>query len=225
MDSLLQEITMLPGVLGCFVYTSDQQIAGSKMPPIFKENSIKTIGSLLARTVQMGHMAQLDFSTIEFKFNESMLIINPMAKAALLVIICEPGANKSLIAMTMGMLIGDIETSMAKSIMTPSAPQTAAPPQPASAAPQSTPPPPQTPPKEAEIGADMAPILEQIKDSLAMAIGPIAGPVMKDTIELWAQQGAISKDTLPALAELLCKEINDYELEKEFMEEFTKVIA
>lgn len=173
----------------------------------------------------MGHMAQLDFSTIEFKFNESMLIINPIAKAALLVIICEPGANKSLIAMTMGMLISDIEASMAKSIVTPSATQAApAPPQPASS-PQSAPPPPQAPPKEAEIDADLAPILEQIKEALAMAIGPIAGPVMKDTIELWAQQGAISKSTLPALAELLCKEINDDELEKEFMEELTKVIA
>ena len=211
MDSLLQEITMLPGVLGCFVYTGEQQIAGSKMPPIFKENSIKTIGSLLARTIQMGEVAQLEFSTIEFKFDESLLIIHPMTNAALLVVICEPGANKSLITMTMGMLATDIEASMAKTMATPTAPRPTAPP--------ATP-----PPKEAEIDAQLAPILEQVKEALAMAIGPIAGPVMKDSIELWAQQGTTSPKNLPALAEMLCKEINDAELEKEFMADFAKIM-
>ncbi|MBU1138187.1 MAG: hypothetical protein KKD01_19255 [Proteobacteria bacterium] len=220
MDSLLQEITMLPGVLGCFVYTGDQQIAGSKMPPIFKENSIKTIGSLLSRTVQMGHMAQLDFKGIEFKFNESLLIINLIAKGALLVIVCEPKVNKSLITMTMGMLITDIEASMAKGIMTPAVTRQSAPPPPQPTPPAAT----QAPVKEAEIDATLAPILEQIKEALAMAIGPIAGPVMKDTIEIWAQQWATSRKNLPALAEMLCKEINDDELEKEFMEEFAKVM-
>ncbi len=220
MDSLLQEITMLPGVLGCFVYTGEQQIAGSKMPPIFKENSIKTIGSLLSRTIQMGSMAQLDFSSIDIKFNESLLVIKPMGKGALLVIVCEPSANKSLISMTMGMLVGDIEASMAKGIIAPSAPQTPVTPQPAA-----SPPPSQPPPKEAEIDANLAPILELIKDALAMAIGPIAGPVMKDTIELWAQQGATSKENLPTLAEFLCKEINDDELEEEFMAEYKKVVV
>ena len=224
MDSLLQEITMLPGVLGCFVYTGEQQIAGSKMPPIFKENSIKTIGGLLFRTIQMGSMAQLGFSSIDIKFNESLLIIKPMSKGALLVIVCEPNANKSLINMTMGMLVVDIEASMAKGIIAPSAPQTPVTPQPA-ASPQASPPPSQEPPKEAEIDANLAPILEQIKDAVAMAIGPIAAPVMKDSIELWAQQGATSKENLPALAELLCKEINDDELEEEFMAEFKKVVV
>lgn len=129
MDPLLQEITMLPGVLGCFVYTGEQQIAGSKMPPIFKENTIKTIGSLLARTIQMGEVAQLEFSTIEFKFDESLLIIHPIPNAALLVVICEPGANKSLITMTMGMLATDIEASMTKQpLATPAAPRPTAPP-------------------------------------------------------------------------------------------------
>ncbi len=81
MDSLLQEINMLPGVLGCFVYDGKQQIAGSKMPPIFKENTIRSIGNLLARTVQMGSMAQLSFTDIEIKYNESLLLANPIDKS------------------------------------------------------------------------------------------------------------------------------------------------
>ena len=223
MDSLLQEITMLPGVLGCFVFNGEQQIAGSKMPPIFRENSIKTIGNLLARTIQIGSMAQLHFKGIEIKYNESLLMVNPLPKGALLVIICEPDANKSLISMTSGMLAPDIVTAMPLSTTAPSVNRQAVPkPVPQQA---QTPKVHQKQPEEAAIGAELAPILEQIKDALAMAIGPIAAPVMKDTIEDWAKESPPSLSSLPALALLLCGEINNDALEQEFMAEFKRITA
>jgi len=221
MDPLLQEITMLPGVLGCFVFNNEQQIVGSKMPPIFRENNLNTIGNLLSRTMQIGTMALLEFKGIEMKYNESLLIAKPLVKGALLIVICEPNANKSLISMTTGMLADDIAKALANPMasVTPSthmATSTAAAQQQAA---------PTEPPlgKEADISAELAPVLEQIKDALAMAIGPIAAPVMKDNIEIWAQQGQTSLATLPALATLLCAEINDADLEDEFMTEFKRI--
>ncbi|MCF8057576.1 MAG: hypothetical protein K9K37_13190 [Desulfocapsa sp.] len=211
MDSLLQEINMLPSVLGCFVFNDEHQIAGSKMPPIFKENNITAIGNLLSRIIQMGTMAEFVFTDIEIKYNESLIVITPLSKGALLVIICEPSANKSLINMTTGMLSRDIEAAIAKGI-------TGAPVGGSTAAPE-----PAAPVQEALIDEALAPVLENVKDALAQAIGPIAGPVMKDTIEIWAQQGTPSADTLPALAKLLCDEINDKELEKEFMAELKTI--
>ncbi len=222
MDSLLQEITILPGVLGCFVFSSEQQIAGSKMPPIFKENSIRTIGNLLTRTIQIGNMAQLDFKGIEIKYNESLLIIKPLAKDALLIIICEPSANKSLISMTTGMLADDLAKAMTSSPASRQSPQQGS----ATRATPTNPVAPQThqePEKEAEISADLAPVLEKVKDALAMAIGPIAAPVMKDTIEIWAKEGVPSLANLPSLAKLLCDEINDEELEEEFLTEISQI--
>ncbi len=212
MDSLLQEITILPGVLGCFVFNDEQQIAGSKMPPIFKENSIKTIGNLLNRTIQIGNMAQLEFKGVEFKYNESLLVIKPLPKEALLIIICEPNANKSLISMTTGMLTEDIGKAMSNPMAYSAPSQPVAQDSPSTTTSQQ-----EKPSDLAEIDADLAQILEKVKDALAMAIGPIAAPVMKDTIELWAKQGSTSLVTLPALAELLCAEINDENLEEEFM--------
>ena len=218
MDSLLQEINMLPGVLGCFVYNGKQQVAGKKMPPIFKDNAIQSIGNLLARTVQMGSMAGLNFTDIELKYNESAIIVNPLSGGSLLIIICEPTTNKSLVSMTTGMLAKDIEAALA-----------GAPPQATQAPQPQTPPPVQNntqespPPQEAEIGAELAPVLEQIKDALALAIGPIAAPVMKDSIELWAQQNDPSIANIPSLAEILCTEINDDDLEEEFMTELKKI--
>ncbi len=219
MDSLLQEINMLPGVLGCFVYNGKQQIAGSKMPPIFKENSIQSIGNLLARTLQMGSMAQLNFKDIEIKYNESLLLANLLANDALLIIICEPTTNQSLVKMTTGMLAKDIETSMSTgSIPAPRKPQ-----QTSAESNDNAPQQREQAPAEAEISAELAPVLEQVKDALALAIGPIAAPVMKDSIELWVTQHKPSIANIPALAKILCEEIADVDLEEDFMAELKNI--
>jgi hypothetical protein len=210
MDSLLKEINMLPGVFGCFVYTGNQELAAAKLPPIFKDNTIKTMGNLLTRTIKMGTMANMGIDAIEFKFDVSLIIVKPLENGAILVMVCEPAVNKSLVNMTTAMLLGDIQNAINKGpIQTQkSQPQVAA-----AAVPRRE----QPKKQEAEIDAALAPILESIKDALAYAIGPIAGQVMLATIEAWAQQGPTSKHRLPDLAILLCKEINDKELEKEFM--------
>ena len=129
--------------------------------------------------------------------------------------VCEPAVNKSLINMTIAMLIGDIQNAINKGPgQTQAISQPPVQPLSATATPTLEPPKQQ---QEAEINAALAPVLEKIKDALAYAIGPIAGQVMKDVIETWAQQGPTSRQQLPALATLLCQEINDKELEKEFM--------
>lgn len=213
MDSLLKEINMLPGVFGCFVYTGNQELAAAKLPPIFKENTINTMGNLLTRALKMGSIANLDLAVMEFKFDVSLLIVKPLEQGSILVMVCEPAVNKSLINMTIAMLIGDIQTAINRA---PAQAQTPAPPRPAAAA---APPPEEAPKKhqEAEIDADLAPILENIKEALAYAIGPVAGQVMRDLIGTWAQQGPTTRQQLPALAILLCQEINDKELETNFM--------
>ena len=217
MDSLLQEITALPGVFGCFVYSGgQQQIAGSKMPSIFRKNNIAAIGSLLARTVQIGGTAQLGFKEIEIKFNKSMLMARPLEDKALLVLICEPDANKSLIAMTAEMLADDIEIAMVQGIVAQPISNPSSHPAETIQASQV---------KEAEVNEEITPVLEQIKGALAMAIGPIAAPVMKDTIEIWSRQNTPSLSSLPALASLLCSEINNKKLEQKFMAEVKKLLT
>jgi hypothetical protein len=211
MDSLLKEINMLPGVFGCFVYTGNQELAAAKLPPIFKEHTIKTMGNFLTRALKMGGMANLDLAGLEFKFDISLVIVKPLEQGSVLVMVCEPAVNKSLINMTIAMLIGDIQAAINRG------PEQVQVTPPAPVQPQPVPPAPPEKRQEADIDAELAPILEDIKESLAYAIGPIAGQIMRDLIETWAQQGPTSRQRLPALATLLCQEINDIELEADFM--------
>jgi hypothetical protein len=221
MDPLLQEITMLPGVLGCFVYSGKQRVLlGSKMPPIFKENNLQVIGRLLTRTVQIGSMAMLLLKEIEMKYNESLLIIKPLPKEALLIIICEPNANKSLINMTTGMLAKDIAKVITQSVSAPPVSrQSEKHPLQQKQVPRKK----TTPPQKATIDAKLAAILKQVTGALAMAIGPIAATVMKDTIETWANQSPPSTSSLPELTKLLCAEINEPDLEQSFKAAIKKI--
>jgi predicted regulator of Ras-like GTPase activity (Roadblock/LC7/MglB family) len=216
MDSLLKEINMLPGVFGCFVYTGNQELVAEKLPPSFKADTIMTMGNLLTRSIKMGTMTNLDLTSIEFKFDESLLIVKPLAEGAVLVMACEPAVNKSLLNMTISMLINDIQNAINKAptaIAQPPTQTETMQTQTISAASAE----PVREHREAEIDAALAPVLVAIKGALAYAIGPIAGQIMEETIEIWALQGAKSKRQLPALATLLCNEINDKELEAEFM--------
>lgn len=218
MDQLLQEITMLPGVLGCFVFNAKQGILGSKMPPIFKENNLQTVGSLITRTVQIGNMAMLLLKEIEMQYNESLLIIKLLPKETLLIIICEPNANKSLINMTTGMLAKDIaEVLSQSSISRPVNPQAKLQ-KPVVAQAQVI------QQQKTVIDGELTSILKQVKDTLAMVIGPIAGPVLKDTVKIWTKQSSPSTSSLPDLAKLLCTEINDKDLEERFRKELKKIL-
>ncbi len=218
MNSLLNEINMIPGVFGCFIYSDQQKLVGAKLPPIFKENAVNTIGNLVTRTLKMGTMANLDITGMEFKFDVSSLIIKPLLNGAALAMICEPGVNRSLLKMTLGMLLTDIQ----KALNNKPASQPTELPSPPEVQPQqsATPIPPQpVQPKKAQIDAALTPLLEKMSDALAYSIGPIAEQIMQDVMETWSQSGAASKQRLPDLATLLCKEINDKNLEKEFMDQ------
>ena len=212
MDSLLKELNMLPGVFGCFIYSGSYELMAAKLPPIFKEKTIKTIGNLLSRTFKMSARAHLGLTAMEVKFDGSKIVGKSLPQGALLVLICEPAVNMSLINMTIAMLMSDIQSAVNKNPgqVQPLTPESGL--QPPGATTEKI-------PKRHEIDIDtkLALILEDIKEALAYAIGPIAGQVMRDLIETWAQHGATCRQRLPALATLLCQEINDKELETAFM--------
>lgn len=204
MDTLLQEITALPKVLGCFIYAGNKGVTRSNMPPIFTDNAIKVMGSLLVRSKQMGSMANLNLEAIDIRYNESMIIARPLDQKTALLTICEPGVNKSLLDMSIDMVINDIRTAL------PSGQQPSA----NIAGTKQTP----------QSGAPLRPILEKINGALANAVGPIAEPVFNDCFKKWASQGPQSKERLPDLAWRICQEIDDKDLESDFMESIKKYL-
>lgn len=195
MDELLREITALPKVLGCFVYSSNKGITSSSMPRIFTKNTITIIGTLLARSKQICSGAKLNMEAIDLRYNETLIVAKPLNQNSTLVTICEPGTNRALLDMSTNMVIKDISESLG------SKPKTT----------------PRTDSKS-ESEPSLRPIIAKIQDALADAIGPIAAPVLNDCVKKWSKLGAPSKNRLPDLAWMICKEIDDENLEASFME-------
>jgi len=202
MDAQLQEITALPKVLGCFIHSTNKGVTSSDMPPIFSKSTIAIIGTLLGRSKKMGNMAQLNLEGIDIRYNETIIVARPLNQNTVLVTICEPGTNRSLLDMSINMVMNDIKSSL-KSGQQSTAGQ-----------------------KESKSQPDssLRPVLAKIKDALADAIGPIADPVLNDCYKKWSSQGPQSQKRLPDLAWIICREIDDERLEAGFMENIKKYI-
>ena len=204
MDTLLHEITALPKVLGCFVYSGKKGVTSSSMPPIFTKNTINVMGTLLARSKQIGTKAKLNVDSIDIRYNEIIIIAKPFDENTVLATICEPGVNRPLLDMSINMVINDVRESLSSD-------------QPTAA----------TPPSKTgtqEEDAVLKPILAKMHEELADAIGPIATPVIDDCLDKWATQGPKSQKRLPDLAWMICNEIDDKTLESTFMEKIKKFL-
>lgn len=204
MDVFLQEITILPKVLGCFVYSGNLEIAGSKLPPVFQKQAAVTIGNLLSRTMQLATLASLDLSSLEISYRDSLLLIRPLDDGATLILICEPGVNKSLINMTIDMLADELNQSL-----------TAVP-----------------PPKRTSIVEELAasdstlqPILAGCSSALTEAIGPIASVILEDCLNDWKETEPATVERIPELVQLLSREIDDKQRRRDFVKTVGKHLS
>lgn len=222
MQELLNEIKRVPAVMGSYLHINGINAINSDLPNIFLPK-LKEIGEIFDRVIKVNLATNMQTSTIEFKYDEAMIFLKPIDQDSCLITFCETNINKNMLNMTTGMLNNELMQTVAR------ARNAAAnrPPEitPRSAAPSQMVNAPPAPPEESIKTIDvnkiihagpMARIFQGFQDALAMAIGPIAETVMKESVETWALTGDCSQERLSELVELLIREIDDVSLEAEF---------
>jgi hypothetical protein len=240
MNDLLQEIKMLKGVLGAFVYTDKLGLVACEMPPsaTFTISSMEKVGVFVRRFFANPVTRELGVMSYEIRNSESVMILKKIDAQATLVTVCEPSVSMPLVNMTTSMLIAELKVavdlitekpdisklqSQAKSVAAAamSAKKVAA--QPVK---------PPVPPKPKVIDVDkllhegpFAAIARKLEDSMARAIGPVGGMVVRDCVEKWVANGSPSKDRFGELMALLLKEIGDSRLEEEFRREVGSLLS
>jgi hypothetical protein len=65
-------------------------------------------------------------------------------------------------------------------------------------------------------------LLEEIKQALTEAVGPVAPMIVKDQVDVWAQNGEPVVSRMPELIDLCSQEIDDEKLATEFIESSMK---
>ncbi|MBI5593801.1 MAG: hypothetical protein HY881_25385 [Deltaproteobacteria bacterium] len=192
MKDVLNEIAVLPGVVGSCLFNKERGQICSGLPPSFTDESVLTIANRVTRLVQMGGMVDMDVQTIALRYDIYTIMTMPVDSDTLLVIACESRSNCSLIATTISMLAGELQSRLAKEFASvPEAKETAAKPDNG---------------KEAERTASQ---LKQIRGALAFVVGPMADMVFDDNVALWTQKKPASSSRLPELIEMLAAEIDD----------------
>lgn len=214
MDELLQEIKILPGVMGVFVSVDKPDIIFSYVPDGYDHETLKLMGGSLQRIIKMNASCQLSVNSVEMQFAEAKVLVKNICDGALLVILCEPEVNFSLINMTTNMLLGELALGVEKVRANPDAARQAVSAKKAGSMDFA----------QAQNEEPLQSALPVFQDALARAIGPIAAMLVKEIVGKWLQGGACAQERFPELVDLFCQEIGDAALEKEFRADTARLL-
>jgi len=195
MKEVLNEIAVLPGVVGSCLFSKERGQIYSGLPPLFTDESILTIANRVTRLVQMGGMVDMDVQTIALRYDIYTIMTMPVDSDTLLVIACESRSNCSLIATTISMLAGELQSRLAKLAKEPTPSLDS-----------------QEIAGKSDTGQEAektASLLKQVRGALAFVVGPMADMVFDDNVALWTQKKPASPSRLPELIEMLAGEIGN----------------
>ena len=224
MKDLLQEIKMLQGVVGVFVYTRDLGVIAMDVPPTFSEPALDRIGSFVKAFFGNQVTLSRDVISLEVKNEESVFLYKKIDDNGTLITICDAKVSMPLVNMTTSMLLAELKAAADLVTVKPTYAEL-------TVAARKTVQTPLTSVKTQALPASsvdvdklvnegpFAAIASKLEDAMARAIGPIGSMVVRDCLETWLQGGRPSKSRFNELLGLLVKEIGDSHLEDEFKKE------
>lgn len=203
MRRLLKEISVIPGVTASCIYDKHEGVLCNELSTDLPKNLTGQVGIHFVRLVQMGGMNRLQIKAAHFRFDRYSVVGLPLERGAVLLAVCDSQANCSLVTTTAAMLVEDMRDELEK----PSSPHEnrTGDPRPASGDLAAS-----------GIGDELRPLLREIEETLATAIGPVALLVLADYLNRWRENGPAAPARLPELIEMLVNEIEDKGLAREF---------
>ncbi len=203
MRKLLKEISVIPGVAGSCIFDKNEGAVCTELEADMPRDLTENVGIHFVRLVQMGAMNKLTIKSAHFRFDRYAVVGLPLEKGAILLAICDSGANCSLVATTAAMLVEDMRDELSGASHPARQTQTGV----ASTA------------GGDEDSQEISGVEEQLKvieGALVGAIGPVAGMILTDYVNKWRQSGPVTAGRLPALITMLIDEIGDEKLAAEF---------
>ena len=211
MNTILKEILALPGVAGSCVIDKDQGIQCSDLPDLFTKAMAKEVAGHVRRMVQMAEMKGMEPKTISISFGKHIILALLISKMSLLLILCKPGCNTSLVTTTAYMLAPELEKTEDKTTITIEY-------SPTDSTPESTEPP------NGQISLETTQALEHIKQSLFETVGPVAEMVFDDCVKQWTDTYPADISNIFELIDHISTEINSPELVNDFKEKISSIL-
>ncbi|MBU1013797.1 MAG: hypothetical protein KKG99_12395 [Bacteroidetes bacterium] len=208
MNTVLDEIKTIPGIIGGFVFGVTHGIQMNNLPPVFKEDNLNKIGKVIDKIYRSSKAGSPDITELSLYYEESTIIVRPLGKTSYLIIMSEPSLNQNLITMSMSMVADEI-IQMGETFDRAAENRDS-----------NT----QAQPVKKEISIEEiinnSPISEQLSGmqaALLKIVGPMAKIIFKDAIKAWIGSNDPSESSLPRLVEILLNEINNSEREEKYI--------
>jgi len=201
MMHLIDELKVIPGVVGACIFDTRDGLKVTNLPVIFKPERLNVVGKHLAKLYSAGRMSFNDLVDITLNYDESVIITRELEKNTLIFAVCDPSFNHNLLSMSFNLLQEEFNSSgfaVAEpeplgEVQSPVAEMNAL-----------------EPPAEMKrsIGSDLKPLLDEMKADLAKILGPMAEFVFDEAVEEWSGNGA-DFTRIDLLVEQLEQEIGD----------------
>jgi hypothetical protein len=210
MWNLVQEIFAQPDVTGTCVFDKKGGQLCAKGHEKLAAGLLDTLGLHTARLFQMGKMSGLKINMAQFIFDRYVVLAQQVPSGEIFLVLCLTHADYDQIAK-------NINTKIVEALPIELAPSLE------EAVEKNTEPRPEPEPPEA-CSPHLQIMLDKIEQALAGAIGPVAGMVMQDYIDLWRQGGPTVPARLVELTNMLVDEIGEPEAAQDFVAQIEQIV-
>lgn len=109
MTHLINELKMIPGVLGACVFHSDEGVKVANLPSVFKKDRLQMIGSQLHKMYAAGMTTFDVIDGLCLHFDESVIVARSFAADTLCFVVCDPAYNLNVLAMSLDLMQEEID--------------------------------------------------------------------------------------------------------------------
>ncbi len=200
MKTVLQELAVLPGVIGSCIVVNNVDILAPSLPDFFDDTMARDASNNIKRMMQMAAVKGLTPKTMSIRYDRFTILTIPVNSNSVLLVLCETGSNTALVTTTATMLGPELDRTLG------SGPQTE----------QSAPVAEALPKQPKEITEETSKALAQLKEALFATVGPVADMVYEDCRQRWSEKGEEDIARIFELLACISQEIDNSDLFAEF---------
>jgi len=196
MINLIDELKVVPGVVGACIVNSEDGLLTTNLPAIFKPERLALVGQHLLTLSRSGYSCFPDLTDMTLNYDESVVVARELVDDTVLFAICDPSFNYNLLTMSFNLLQEEFKAgNYGSAQVEPAAAPVTAEPAPATSV----------------ISAAMQELLDEMKGLLGKILGPMAGFVFDDVVDVWQGKGAADFSRIDELIAAINQEIDDAE--------------
>ena len=221
MQQALNEMNLIPGVMGGYVYNPKMGVIEKNLPPVFKEDKLREISSHLIKLNRLFGTDFPDHTDAFLFFEQSAVTIREIENDFFFVLLSDPKVKANMLSVSINLIIEELKP-LIRDYRPSDGAASASNDRPSEKKKSSL------DPKLIEEMMNSGPLsdpLTKLKALMVKILGPVAPVMFKSALEKWCKAQTPSTDTLPFLLDLLCHEMGEGDFAEEFRKSATSILA